>query len=598
MLTRILAAAVIVAALPTAVWGQAQKADVRGATPASVHDQFKIAFKLTTVPPGPVPPPVIKELQDMLLGVGCPDWTGDEGTWGTSSAAQFTEFLRKTGQAKIYDAMRQPSVGEIRDKLFSAWEQNSTFSEAIRSDPKYCEPYGRSVLIKADLRENHWTTRNILLPDGVPEAIAKDLQQLMENVGCPNWAREDGKWGPNTASQFSAFLRATNQDRDYEQLAHGAPIVSIRELFKDWASEVDFTPNDYSDPEYCYPRPSGGEDEDKNLKVGVDLRAPQPNSKLPSYVARSVQQLLKLVGCPDWGGVDGKWGPSSASQFERFLQKTGQIQQYEVAKGTTLWDVKQHFSGWIARSDFEPKRNDKPQYCEPIARCDLNATIEKILSAKENFALRELFQKLHAWNVDRPRQKNIQGRSVTPQEEEALGVARERLGDAEAALRALLLHTAESQYPTTCGLCELKSNYEHALFLGLKNVTEKVLREYRLVWSEASAVKRSIINRQELLLQKQRAVLASQALKLSKAQDVSTIENIITEEDPGVVKLKGMLQDENFYLEDKLLGPIRRSIAAESGRELVLRHKAFRREMELTRCFVGDGIYVPKQSAP
>jgi hypothetical protein len=311
-------------------------------------------------------------------------------------------------------------------------------------------------------------------------------------------------------------------------------------------------------------------------------------------VARSIQQLLKLVGCPDWGGIDGKWGSSSSSQFGRFLAKTGQAQKYEVAKATTLWDVKQYFSGWTARSDFEPKRNDKTQYCEPIARCDLNATIEKILSTKENLAIKELFWKIYAWNADLPRQKNIQGRSVSPQEEEELNNTRERLAEAETALRALFLRTAESQYPTTCGLCELKANYENALFVGLKNVTRRALEEYRSVWPEAAAVRRSIINRQELLLQKQRAVLANQGLKLSKAPNVAVVENLIREEEPAIVKLKGMLQDENFYLEDKLLGPIRESIAGETGREAVLRSRSFRKEMELTTCFVGDGIYVAK----
>jgi hypothetical protein len=67
--------------------------------------------------------------------------------------------------------------------------------------------------------------------------------------------------------------------------------------------------------------------------INVDLRIPQRS--ISEFVARQLQSLLLGVGCPDWNHEDGRWGPSSAGQFDTFLRKTGQVKQYEAMKQPT-----------------------------------------------------------------------------------------------------------------------------------------------------------------------------------------------------------------------------------------------------------------------
>src|SRR5262245_23247540 len=318
-------------------------------------DQQVVRADLRFSQKGAVPRQVVSVLQDLLLSVGCPDWYRVEGEWEQSSASQFTAYLSKTGQTKIYEKMAQPTVAKIRDELFINWDRSIYFEENNRTDLKYCWPLARDVVLKADLRLNQWTERNVELPGGVPVAIAKQLQDLLERVGCPDWTDESrtGKWGPSSAAQFEAFLRETEQLDDYDKAwGRGLRMEEIKELFQDWVPDSDFVRTKDDDPQYCYPRRGAGEDDDKRTLVGVDLRAPQTAARLPVFVAKQLQRLLVGVGCPDWGKDDGKWYASSSEQFRRFLTKTGQMQKYEAATAATLYDIKQFFSGWVPRKDF------------------------------------------------------------------------------------------------------------------------------------------------------------------------------------------------------------------------------------------------------
>lgn len=63
----------------------------------------------------------VAELQDVMQLVGCPDWRSTQLQWTTNSAQQFRRFLEVTGQLTEYQSLRQPSLGDLKQKLFHRW---------------------------------------------------------------------------------------------------------------------------------------------------------------------------------------------------------------------------------------------------------------------------------------------------------------------------------------------------------------------------------------------------------------------------------------------------------------------------------------------
>ncbi len=195
-------------------------------------------------------------MQNILLGVGCPDWSREDGKWGPSSSAQFAAFLRKTGQTKIYAAMKQPSMAAIKRQLFKDWVAQNDFIATLRTDAKYCEPSAQDVKLMVDLTYRNEETE---LPDGLPEAIAKEMQRLLMSVGCPDWRGDDGRWGASSSTQFAEFLRKTGQEEAYEAVKN-TTVIRIKALFDKWRPQNDFISTLNTDVTYCYPLPFGGED--------------------------------------------------------------------------------------------------------------------------------------------------------------------------------------------------------------------------------------------------------------------------------------------------------------------------------------------------
>ena len=549
-------------------------------------DQFKLNADLR-IPQRQLPDPVARALQRLLQGVGCPDWNGEDGRWGPSSAAQFDVFLSKTGQIKRYEAMKQPTVLDLKARLFKDWVPNKESIATLKSDAHYCEPAAQGVKLLVDLTERQDDTN---LPDGLPEAIAKDFQRLLIRVGCPDWMREDGKWGPSSSSQFEAFLVATGQEQQYKKIKNAplpaGAVSEIKLLFDDWKPPPDFIPTLDDDVTYCYPLPHAGADRDKETTIDVDLRAPQPN--LPENLARELQTLLIKVGCPDWGGKDGKWGPSSAAQFTQFLRKTGQEQVYESMTSPTLWDIKKLFVGWIPRPDFDPTRNDKPQYCEPIPRCNLNNEIAKILNGSPvNFSIRDLFLNIDAWNDDGPKQRNTQASLFPERKEDPMADLKEKLTDTEKEFRHLFKRVVEARKPETCGLCTLKTNYEIALALGLDDITQAALQNNETVWPDAEVLRQNIAARDAIRQAKMRDILTKKMLIQIKASDKKYVDKVTKEidaEQQTVDDLTGLIEQEQLALE-RLIGPIRAGLPHHP--DVILGNV-----MDMTTCFVGDGPYI------
>jgi hypothetical protein len=522
-----------------------------------------------------------------MLGVGCPDWNGEDGRWGPSSAAQFDAFLHKTGQAKRYETMKQPTVADLRTRLFKDWVPQKDFIATLKSDTHYCEPAAQTLKLMVDLTERQDDTD---LPDGLPEAIAKDFQRLLMKVGCPDWMHDDGKWGPSSSTQFEAFLVATGQEQQYKKIK-SAPLPAgavseIKLMFDYWKPSPDFIPTLDDDVTYCYPLPHAGADRDKETTINVDLRAPQPN--LPESLVKELQALLISVGCPDWGGKDGKWGPSSAAQFTQFLRKTGQEQTYESMTNPTLWDIKKLFVGWIPRPDFDPTRNDKPQYCEPIPKCNLNKEIAKILDGSPvNFSIRDLFLNVDAWNEDVPKQRNTEASLFPDRKEDPMADLKEKLTDTEKEFRRLFKRVVELRKPDTCGLCTVKTYYEIALALGLDDITEKAIRSNESAWPDAEVLRQNIAARDAIRQVKMRDILTKQMLVQIKASDKKYVDKLnkeIAAEQQTVDDLTGLIEQEQVALE-RIVGPIRTSLPPYPD-------KGFGEKMDKTTCFVGDGPYI------
>ena len=350
-----------------------------------------------------------------------------------------------------------------------------------------------------------------------------------------------------------------------------------------------------SNMEYCQPVPHAGEDEDKLTRIDVDLRATQPPVRLREFVTKQLQRLLADAGCPSWGKDDGKWGPSSASQFTRFLQRTEQVPKYESTKSTTLYDVKKLFSGWIHKSDFDITNFDKPQYCEPVPKCNLNNEIAKILGAeRENFGVRDLYLGIRNWNKDLPRQKSLQGAAFSEQDDDELNNVREKLVEAEDALRGLFRRAVEARNPATCGLCTLRVNYDRALLIGIKDITRSQLEKFQALWKFAEGLKRNILAKEALRQTKERGILAKELLKqvrLSEKRSVEEIERSILTEKQAVEELTGFIDRETIYL-NELMEPVRRGIEADMQERSATRmSEDFRLLMEQTTCFVGEGPY-------
>ena len=147
------------------------------------------------------------------------------------------------------------------------------FIATLRTDAKYCEPSAQDVKLMVDLTYRNEETE---LPDGLPEAIAKEMQRLLMSVGCPDWRGDDGRWGASSSTQFAEFLRKTGQEEAYEAVKN-TTVIRIKALFDKWRPQNDFISTLNTDVTYCYPLHFGGEDAVRSkTKIDVDLRFPQP----------------------------------------------------------------------------------------------------------------------------------------------------------------------------------------------------------------------------------------------------------------------------------------------------------------------------------
>jgi hypothetical protein len=570
-------------------------------------DQFKVEVNLMR-PQNRIPGRVAESLQGAMKGVGCPDWRREDGQWGPSTAGQFEQYLRKTGQVRRYETMKNPTVASIKDTLFKNWSAYKDFSFSIKTDPDYCDPSAQAEIVMVDLDQN--AADNTELPGGLPPAIAFQFQRLLRDVGCPAWLGADGVWGTASAEQFNEFLVKTGQLKKYDrEYRRNKRVDQIEKgLFDEWGPRHDFEPANNSDSTYCEPVKHAGEEDAKATRIDGDLRAPQPPTKLYPDVARQLQRLLMNTGCPDWGGTDGKWGPSSSTQFTRFLKKTGQEGKYIALRNASLYDVKAFFSGWVSRPDFDESRNDKPQYCEPVAKCNLNNEIRRILNeSSENFAIRDLYRSIYAWNMDVPRQKNIQGRIVSEQDEDILNIARDKLMDAETALRDLFRQVVETRYPDTCGLCTIKKNYERAKLVDappLEGLTTEIIVKYQTLWKDVEALQLGILQKRELRKTKLRSAVEREKLLLTKeggprkeegalskeeirlAAQAAELRKLIEADRKIADELKEQYEEDERFLNERLK-PVRKD--TEDTSKII--SDDFRELMFLTTCFVGDDIY-------
>jgi hypothetical protein len=321
-----------------------------------------------------------------------------------------------------------------------------------------------------------------------------------------------------------------------------------------------------------------------------------------------LQRLLKNTGCPDIGGMDGTWGQSSSAQFTIFLKTTGQEEKYVSLKNASLYDVKALFSGWVSRPDFDETRNDKPQYCAPIAKCNLNTEIRKLLNeASENFGIRDLYRIIYAWNKDIPRQKNIQGRVVSEQDEDTLSIARDKLVDAEGALRDLFRQVIETRYPDTCGLCTIKRNYERAKLVDappLEGLTRPIMIKYQTLWKDVEALQLGILQKRELRKAKLRSAVEREKLLLSKevgprkedgslsreelrlAAQAAELRRLIEADRKIADELKEQYEEDERFLNERL-----KTVRKDTEHSSKAESDDFRELMFLTTCFVGDDIY-------
>jgi hypothetical protein len=518
------------------------------------------------------------ELQKLLLGVGCPDWVLDNsGKWLRSASTQFTSFLTNTGQSVAYQNIGRPTLAELKEVLFKDWAPQADFIASLRTQVTYCEPSGLKVPLRVDLRRPQ---ANQQLPNGLPIAIAKELQRMLLSVGCPDWHLDDGIWGSSSASQFTRFLEKTEQTIDYDE-AHTAGEVTlqgIKTLFKGYQAQGNFIPTLNTDDKYCYPMPGGGEDEDSRRPVNVDLRLPQP--RLPEADARTLQALLLGAGCPSGGKDEGKWLASSANQFVNFLQKTNQTQRYIPAKFTTVKDIKRLFIGWFQRVDFKPSLTDKPTYCQPVPRCNLNLEVGNILdSTSENAPAKDFFTRLSELNKDIKRQSTVPGSVFNQKSPETFNEVQERLTEAEIGMRSLFRHVVEERNPLTCGLCNDRVLYDIALAAGLTNITQKALEKHKDIWRDVAVLLRSISEKQSLQASKNK----------EKEGSGDYLEPLLLEER---LLLKKFIDPVKADIADELGGFRRlsrqRSLAARSGNP----SDTFRELMEGTTCLVGDGPYV------
>jgi hypothetical protein len=547
-----------------------------------------------------LPVAVAREVQRLLRNVGCPDWVGvNNGKWLASSSGQFAAFLKETGQDQTYEAMPQPTVADIR-ALFVGWTPKhnfqNTYQPRSKADLEYCKPSANTVIVKADLRED-LTDK----PGELPYAIAKEFQELLTDVGCPDKGLADGIWGPSSSGQFGRFLKKTKQEQEYETMEQPTAADIRKALFRHWTAKGGFMATPNLDTEYCEPRRHGGEDADKVMRLDVDLRVLQSPSKLPEAVAKDLQRALMLVGCPDWGNDDGKWLKSSSGQFATFLKKTEQVQAYEAMKQPSVFEIKKLFDGWTRKETFTrnpPPANRDPNYCEPVAGCNFSNEIQSILdspgtehkSANESKEIKELFNKVIELNKALSERYPVgsvaqgvipPGRNADCQtldsdvraqcEEDGYWVKADllrRFAEVELALRKLFRLAGTAQNPT-CKACTFKVNQKIAADVSLPYINrDKLGEDMTEFWSEIAILQRSITDKQKLL---------DDRAKKRKVGSTGA-------RDPELQPLKVLISDEQRYLEKKLT-----DVNGDYKDTYQARKSAA--EIESATCLEGDSIY-------